>query len=243
MLNPDAPMPLYQQLADRISEQVRSGVYPPGSRIPSEHQLSQQHKIGRPTVRQALDTLVRKGFLFKRRGAGTFVRERPTEVDLLSLAGTSSAFSKRGIRVEGKILRPLKLRSVRAQDHNPFGGKEAYTFTRLTRAEKLPVLIEAFYLDPEVFRGIDEIDMKGRSLSEVVEDRFYMRPVGGRQTFKIGHLQGTLAKHLGVTEDTPLLQVHRTLDFPVLDGALFAEIHLRTDVYVFSQEIGGTPYG
>ena len=243
MLNPNAPIPLYQQLADRIAEQIRSGVYPPGAKIPSEHQLAQEHKIGRPTVRQALDALVKKGLIQKRRGAGTFVKETPKEVDLLSLAGTSSAFLKRGIQTKPKILRPLKRRTVQGQDTNPFEGKEAYSFTRLTLAEDLPVLIEAFYLDPDVFHGIDEIDMRGRSLSEVVEDRFYLRPIGGRQTFRIATLQGTLARYLGVTEDTPLLQVHRTLDFPVKKSALFAEIHLKTDVYVFSQEIGGPHHG
>ena len=222
MLNPNAPMPLYQQLADRIAEQIRDGTHPPGAKIPSEHQLAREYRIGRPTVRQALDTLVRRGLLHKRRGAGTFVRESPREVDLLSLAGTSSAFLKRGIQTESKILRPLKRRTVRGQDGNPFEGKKPYSFTRLTVAEDLPVLIEAFYLDPDVFHGIDEIDMRGRSLSEVVEDRFYLRPVGGRQTFRIATLEDSLAKHLGVKKDTPLLQVHRSLDFPVQKNALFA---------------------
>ena len=50
MLNPNAPIPLYRQLADLLAAQIRTGDPAPGRRIPSEHQLAATHGIGRPTV-------------------------------------------------------------------------------------------------------------------------------------------------------------------------------------------------
>ncbi|MEJ2039830.1 MAG: GntR family transcriptional regulator, partial [Desulfosarcinaceae bacterium] len=91
MLNPQSPIPLYRQLADLLHAQVRAGDYPPGSRVPSEHQLAAAHAIGRPTVRQAIDLLVRKGVLRRRRGSGTYVCEPQQEVDLFNLDGTSAS--------------------------------------------------------------------------------------------------------------------------------------------------------
>ena len=88
MLNPDSPMPLYRQLADELSERIRAGVYTPGSRIPSEHELASKYALGRPTVRQATEVLVRKRVLERRRGSGTFVANAVPEVDLFSLGGT-----------------------------------------------------------------------------------------------------------------------------------------------------------
>ena len=39
MLNPNAPIPLYRQLADQIADGIRNGTYRPGSCIPSEPKL------------------------------------------------------------------------------------------------------------------------------------------------------------------------------------------------------------
>jgi GntR family transcriptional regulator len=101
MLNPDqSPIPLYHQLADILLEGIRSGEYPPGTRIPSEPQLAKDYGIGRPTVRQAIDVLVRKRLLTRQRGSGTYVRSPEKEIDLFSLAGTSSAFQRQGIDVD-----------------------------------------------------------------------------------------------------------------------------------------------
>jgi GntR family transcriptional regulator len=60
MLNPQSPIPLYHQLADILMAGIRSGDYPTGHRIPSEPQLAKDYGIGRPTVRQAIDVLVRQ---------------------------------------------------------------------------------------------------------------------------------------------------------------------------------------
>ena len=90
-LNSQSPIPLYRQLADKIRGELDAGRYEVASRIPSEHQLAADYGIGRPTVRQATDLLVRQGRLQRRRGAGTFVCESPAAIDLFSLTGTSAA--------------------------------------------------------------------------------------------------------------------------------------------------------
>ena len=87
-LNPESPLPLYPQLADLLLERIRTGEYRSGSRIPSETALARRFRIGRPTVRQATDQLVRRRCLERRRGSGTYVVEPPERVDLCSLAGS-----------------------------------------------------------------------------------------------------------------------------------------------------------
>ena len=96
MLNPASPVPLYRQLADDLLASIRDGRLHVGSRIPGEHELAERHGIGRPTVRQATEVLVRRGVLQRRRGAGTFVARPPQDVDLFSLGGTLSAFEGGG---------------------------------------------------------------------------------------------------------------------------------------------------
>ena len=239
MLNKRSPIPLYHQLADILLAKIRSGEYPSGSKIPSEHNLSAQYRIGRPTARQATDLLVRKGILVRKRGSGTFVREEQKEVDLFSLAGTISSFHKKGISVKTHMLQKVRMTSIEHDPENPFSDQKAYVFSRISRVENVPVLIEDIYLHAGLFSGIDRIDLSNRSLSQIVDELYFLRPYGGRQNFRIGYLTGRKMAALDVSEDTPILIVKRFLHFEPKKNAIYSELYCRTDRFVFSQTLGG----
>lgn len=243
MLNPQSPIPLYRQLADALMASIKAGEYPPGSRIASEHQLAAAHGIGRPTARQAIDWLVRKGMVVRRRGAGTFVCEPRQEVDLFSLDGTSASFQKKGLAVHTRLLQPAQLLDVdQAGPDNPFSGRQAYFLSRLTLVDQSPILLEDLYLRPELFAGLDQLDLQGRSLSAIAEEQYYLKPTGGRQLFSIGYVHGERARQLQIAKDLPILMVKRFLHFPHTADGVFCELWCRTDQFVFSQSIGGTAY-
>jgi GntR family transcriptional regulator len=235
MLNSFSPIPLYHQLAHIILDKIRSGEYPPGSRILSEKKLAERYGIGRPTVRQATDLLVRKRILMRKRGSGTFVCESQKEVDLFSLAGTISAFNKKGIEVSTQILQNIRLEHIVYDPENPFSNKNAYFYSRLSRVEQVPVLIEDIYLHDILFKEIDKIDLFNRSLSQVVDEHYYMKPCNGRQNFRIAYITGEKAKILEVAPDTPILLVKRFLNFDQTKNAIYSELYCRTDQFVFSQ--------
>ena len=242
MLNSKSPIPLYRQLADILLADIRSGKYPSGSRIPSENRLAARYGIGRPTARQATDLLVRKRILIRKRGSGTFVCKDQKEIDLFSLAGTLSSFHKKGIWVTTSILQNITLKSIEDDLENPFANKKAYFFSRLSRVEKVPVLIEDIYLHKSLFANIDKIALLDRSLSQIVDENYYMRPIGGKQNFRIGYVTGEKAKNLQVSPDIPILMVKRFLHFEQAKNGIYSELYCRTDQFVFSQELGEYTY-
>src|SRR5215470_11110801 len=69
--------PKYAQVIAEIQRRIESGEYPPGSLIPSEHQLSSEFGIARPTVVRALRVLRQEGWIDTQQGKGSFVRGRP----------------------------------------------------------------------------------------------------------------------------------------------------------------------
>ncbi len=80
----DSPVPIYHQLKTLIREQIESGLWKPGDRIPTEDELCRLYGISRSPVRQALKELVYEGVLVRRPGAGTFVNDlspRPAAAD------------------------------------------------------------------------------------------------------------------------------------------------------------------
>ncbi|MET8144839.1 FCD domain-containing protein [Sphaerisporangium sp. NPDC005288] len=66
-------MGLIDQAAERFREEVVSGRWPVGGRIPTEAALVSEFGIGRNTVREALQSLVHAGLLRREQGRGTFV--------------------------------------------------------------------------------------------------------------------------------------------------------------------------
>lgn len=63
MLAPISRRRLYHEVAERLLEGIRNGEFPPGSKIPSERDLMTVFQVGRPAIREALQTLDRMGVL------------------------------------------------------------------------------------------------------------------------------------------------------------------------------------
>ncbi|MFE5759537.1 GntR family transcriptional regulator [Streptomyces massasporeus] len=86
-LDRGSPVPLYHQLAQQLEAAIEQGVLAPGNLLGNEVDLSVRLGLSRPTVRQAIQSLVDKGLLVRRRGVGTQVVHsqvrRPLELSSL----------------------------------------------------------------------------------------------------------------------------------------------------------------
>src|SRR5690606_10499097 len=52
-----------QGIADQIAAKIRQGDYPPGSWLPSDRDLSEEHEANRSTIRNAIKLLVNEGLV------------------------------------------------------------------------------------------------------------------------------------------------------------------------------------
>ena len=64
---------LYERVAAILSDQIASGEYGVGTRLPSERELAAQMEVSRPTIREAIIALEVDGLVEVRKGAGVFV--------------------------------------------------------------------------------------------------------------------------------------------------------------------------
>ncbi|OZI71611.1 FadR/GntR family transcriptional regulator [Bordetella genomosp. 12] len=65
---------LYRLIADRISAQITSGAFAPGTRLPAERDLAEQFDVARSTIREALIALEIGGIVEIRVGSGVYVK-------------------------------------------------------------------------------------------------------------------------------------------------------------------------
>ncbi|MDG9719027.1 GntR family transcriptional regulator [Streptomyces sp. DH24] len=112
-LDRTSPVPLYYQLARQLEAAIEHGVLAPGNLLGNEIDLSVRLGLSRPTVRQAIQSLVDKGLLVRRRGVGTQV-------------------------VHSQVKRPLELSSL--YDDLEAAGQGPYT--RVVRNETVPASAE-----------------------------------------------------------------------------------------------------
>jgi GntR family transcriptional regulator len=237
VLNPETGIPLYRQVANELSEGIYSGKYQVGSRIPGEEELATAYGIGRPTVRQATDLLVRRGLLERRRGAGTFVLSPREQVDLFQLIGTSEAFKGAGLSFETRIVEPTRRVKRLGIDAGPLANSEGFTFTRLGKIEKVAVLVEHLYLSESVFPDFDQLSLEQQSLSRLVEQHYERRPTGGKQTLSVIELNKKDARLLGVESKRSALLVERRLDFKGAPGSIFVRLSVLTERVALTQTL------
>jgi GntR family transcriptional regulator len=96
--------PKYAQLIEELRRRIESGEYPPGSLLPSEHQLSDEFQIARPTVVRALRVLRQDGWIETQQGKGSFVRGRPALAGLESQRTGEQALNRDESREPGDLI-------------------------------------------------------------------------------------------------------------------------------------------
>src|SRR5216684_1929555 len=95
--------PKYAQVIEELQRRIENGEYAPGSLLPSEHQLSAEFAIARPTVVRALRVLRDNGWIETQQGKGSFVRGRPALAGLVGTsAGENLVCRRRLVRQDGE---------------------------------------------------------------------------------------------------------------------------------------------
>src|SRR5512136_1240763 len=104
MIDPNDFLPRYYQLANILRESISSGKFAAHEPIPAERQLEELYSVSRTTIRQAIDLLVRQGFLYREHGRGTFVSPQKLQKGISELTSFSEDMKQRGLEPGQKIL-------------------------------------------------------------------------------------------------------------------------------------------
>lgn len=142
-----AAIPLYQQVIDIIKNEINSGAYKAGARIPNEFELAESYKVGRVTVRRAIEELVQQGYLTKRQGKGTFVNapklkrkiRQKDDVQSFSDACRVNGMEPGACVISRKI---LPADSTEAQFFGVPVGTDLICVERVRTADGVPVMLE-----------------------------------------------------------------------------------------------------
>ena len=226
---------LYQQVVDSILEQIQNGELQPGARLPSENTLSEQHQVGRNTIRHALSELSAKGYVESVHGVGTFVTETLFPKTVEFLYGFSQEMAQRGKNVSSQVIEsriipadPLLARVLRVQL-----GAEVVFLNRLRVVDGKAAAIERAYLPHAFCLGILEHDFAEESLYDVLASQYNMKPDHAEQEIGAEIATPQVAELMGLTHPAPVLVIRRetrTAEGRVIE---YVESEFRADRFRF----------
>jgi GntR family histidine utilization transcriptional repressor len=87
---------LHLRISADLASEIRSGAWPPGYRIPFEHELMARYDCARATAGKAVQALAAAGLIERRRRAGSFVARPPIQSAVLEIPELQAEVSGRG---------------------------------------------------------------------------------------------------------------------------------------------------
>jgi DNA-binding GntR family transcriptional regulator len=204
-----SPVPLYFQVAQHLEHMIESGDLPMGTRLENETHLADQLGLSRPTMRRAIEYLVGRGLLVRKRGIGTqVVHAKVTrEVELTSLyddlakTGRDPSTKVVSFRAEGA---PEAL----AAQLGIAAGTPVYVFERLRFADGEPLALMRNHV-PAHLVDLTAADLEAQGLYNLLRAngitmRIAKQAIGARAA------TAAEARALGETRGAPLLTMERS---------------------------------
>ncbi|MBT2381330.1 MULTISPECIES: GntR family transcriptional regulator [unclassified Streptomyces] len=204
-----SPVPLYFQLAQQLEAAVEQGRLTPGTLLGNEIELAARLGLSRPTVRQAIQSLVDKGLMVRRRGVGTQVVHSQVRRPL-ELSSLYDDLEAAGQRPATRVLRTT-MEPATAEIAAALGvaeGTEVHLVERLRYAHDEPMALLRNHLPPDL------LALTGRELESTGLYRM-MRASGitlhsARQSVGARAATAGEARALDEEPGAPLLTMERT---------------------------------
>ena len=205
----ETPIPLYHQLAEQLSAAIAKGHLQPGDAFENEVAMADRLGVSRPTVRRAIQELVGKGLLLRRRGLGTTVagRQIHRRAELTSLYDDLRREGSGDPRTE-VLTHELATDDVAAKAMGLPVDTPLLRLVRLRLDGDRPLAILRNWLPP-AYSDVSRDELEQDGLYALLRARGG-KPVVAHQRIGARQPSASERKHLHLTPSQPVLTMSRT---------------------------------
>ena len=198
--------PAHAQIERSLADGIRAGRFAPGDRLPPERDLAVRAGVSRMTLRQALDSLERRGLVERRvgRDGGTFVAE--PKLELAGLSALSDQLRGLGLEAGARVVSAEERGSTPAEAAL---GVRVYELVRVRLANGEPVALERTVLSAAAYPGLLRERVDG-SLYELIRARYDDVPVRSVERLEPALASEADARALEIAPGDPVMSVERT---------------------------------
>ncbi|MDD9148893.1 GntR family transcriptional regulator [Sporolactobacillus sp. CQH2019] len=208
-LGAHSPAPLYYQIEEDIMQKINNKVLGIDTQMPSEEKLIDLYQVSRTTIRKAIDELVSKGFLYRKRGVGTFVAKRHDPFWQLDRLDSFPEMAKSTGHVSKTEVIDYSL--VESDDRliKAF-GQEKQQFHRLERLrfiDDVPSEVVTTYVPIKIAPNLMDYDFEKMSLYHVLKTYFHVDISASEKTIRSVNVKECEAKLLNIPVGTAIQMV------------------------------------
>jgi len=169
-------LPYYIQIKNILEERIKKGVYPVGTLLPSENSLSQEFRVTRSTIRNAIKELKDAGLVYTEKGRGTRVRQLKIEQSLLKFYSFGRVFED-SKKAYSKIInkRIIEKPSKGIQEKLHIENSSIYEIVRLRYFNDIPLILESSYIPTNIVKDMLSNDLENQSIYNLLEDKYKIR--------------------------------------------------------------------
>lgn len=244
-----SPLPLYFQIAHLLEEQIESGRYKVGARLPNEKQLAIEHGVSLITVRGAMRVLIDKRLIVRYSGKGTFVAAR-LPVKKMWAIGSLNDLIATGMKSTLRLIWHHKVYPAAdiAAKFSFAANEKVFCLRTVRESDGETFMLTDTFHPREIAARLKKSDFtSSRSLSRlvisIVEENTGKKAASVRQAISVLAAPQDIARTLKVEAGEPLLVVER--DFFDQRGELLqaAKAYYRTDHYKYVMQISNVDGG
>lgn len=237
-LKKELGVPLYHQIQHLLRHRIHSGVYPPGTQIPSEHQLSRELAVSRVTLREALRELVRENLLVKVQGKGTFVSSNPPKrLAPVRYTGFLEELQERVRRLrvtDVEVTQTPATTELKGALQLNAATSELTLIRRLRHIDDEPFSYTLNYLPTEIGARIKVKDLYALPLLKILQEDLRIPILRARETIEAAPADPDTARRLGIPVLYPVLHMTRVMYTTGDRPFELVDIYYRADKYHYS---------
>jgi GntR family transcriptional regulator len=241
----DTYIPIYLKIAQALEEEIQSGKYKAGDLLPTEKELESLFKVSRTTIRSAIGMLERHGYLSRKQGSGTIVRQTRMAQMLNYITSLTETFENKGMKVStgtlsiNRIVPPEKVRSALSLDEN----EQTYMVQRTRIVNDEIIAFVTNYVPSRIVHDLENQyeKLKHCGLYQLLEREYGIVLKNAVETISV-YLSGPIETDIfHIQEKTPLFHSDRVT---WLDDETPFELGtsiIRADRYEFTVYLSGRP--
>lgn len=225
----------YEQIAYDVRRKIIQGVYQKNEQLPLEREMEATYGVSRITIKRAIDTLVNEGFVVKRRGAGTFVKDfDPTDLSegTANFQGFTERFANSQVSSDVLVF-TIELASEEVAEKMRITATDfVYHIERTRFVDKKPMTYQISFIPINLLMGL-RIDNVTDSLFQFARDVGGVKIQSAHRNLSAVMPTEVEQKALKITAGTPLLQIESQV---FLDTGQIFEYELskyRSDRYTY----------
>jgi GntR family phosphonate transport system transcriptional regulator len=162
---------LWREIEEQLVQEIASGVYAAGQRLPIETELAERFGVNRHTVRRALSALHERGAISIEQGRGTFVQAPKLAYPISQRTRYAENIAKLNLTLTGRLLRSWEMPATEAlaRDLDLSEGDPCLAFDDLRDIDGDPISLTTHHFPARRFAGLAAVFAEVQSVTEALK--------------------------------------------------------------------------